>query len=151
MSGNAKLAVDREAIAAVQHYYRQQLLAALEAAGRPEEEDAPAPRPQFVLEAGAAEQLAPRGSHGWTHSCPHASAWGIPARAADGDIIGALEEVVDHVVRRGVIPPERREHAVGWCFGWLTTISPDILCQYCVHAQAITAVTIYPGEEVTNA
>jgi hypothetical protein len=64
MSGNAKLAVDREAIAAVQHYYRQQLLAALEAAGRPEEEDAPAPRPQFVLEAGAAEQLAPRGSHG---------------------------------------------------------------------------------------
>jgi hypothetical protein len=56
--------------------------------------------------------------------CPHAERLGISAQAADGDVMAALQEVVDHSIRNGVIPPERRDHAVGWCFGWLTTLDP---------------------------
>jgi hypothetical protein len=86
--------------------------------------------------------------------CHHAEKLGISARAADGDIMAALEEVVDHQVRRGAIPPERRDHAVGWCFAWLAQSDPQILQKYCVHTQAIGAVAAYldtfPGKGVST-
>lgn len=87
--------------------------------------------------------------------CPHAERLGISAQAADGDVMAALQEVVDHSIRNGVIPPERRDHAVGWCFGWLTTLDPALLQPVCVHVQAIGAVAAYPdagtGAEVADA
>ena len=88
-------------------------------------------------------------------ACPHAETLGISARASDGEIRAALQEVVDHSVRSGVIPPERRDHAVGWCLGWLTTLDPALLRPFCVHVQAIGAVAAYPdgvtGEEAVDA
>jgi hypothetical protein len=76
--------------------------------------------------------------------CPQAKRLGISARAADGDIRAALEEVVNHQVQRGGIPPERRDHAVGWCFTWLAEQDSARLRRFCVHVQAIGAVAVYP-------
>lgn len=36
--------------------------------------------------------------------CPHAAKLGIPARAADEDIMATLQELVDHLVSRGANP-----------------------------------------------
>jgi hypothetical protein len=68
--------------------------------------------------------------------------------------VAAIREVVDHQVLRDAIPPDRRDHAVGWCFSWLAESDPQTLRKYCVHVQAIAAVASYPhtvsGEEATN-
>jgi hypothetical protein len=77
-------------------------------------------------------------------SCQNARVLGIPALAADDDIIGAVREVVEHQITHGAIPPERRGHAVGWCLTWLTTCDPRVLQRYCVHIQAVAAVAHYP-------
>jgi hypothetical protein len=72
---------------------------------------------------------------------------GVSAMTLSGGALAAVRHCVDYQVAKGAISPEQVEHALGWCVGWLLEVQPRLTPgKYCVHTQALAAVTAYLDE-----